>query len=111
MRHPDGKGSARPILKYSASGVSALCLAVFAGPAIAGGCMSYSPESATISGADGCLSVGRHVRVEAQVMQGSASLGSGFVAGSDDGPRAAALRSESATRLRMGPSAGGVFRR
>ena len=50
MRKAD-KGATRPILKYSASGVSALCLAVFAGPAVAGGCMSYSPDSATISGA------------------------------------------------------------
>lgn len=111
MQNPDGKGSARPILKYSASGVSALCLAVFAGPAIAGGCMSYSPDSATISGADNCLSVGRHVRVEAQVMQGSASLGSGFVAPRQDGARPAAMRSESVTRLRAGPPLGGPFQR
>lgn len=111
MQNPDGKGPARPILKYSASGVSALCLAVFAGPAIAGGCMSYSPESATISGADNCLSVGSHVRVEAQVMQGSASLGSGFVAPRRDGARPAAMRSENVTRLRAGPPLGGPFQR
>ncbi len=109
MRHPDGRDMVRPILKYSASGVSALCLVVFAGPAIAGGCMSYSPESATINGADGCLNVGRHVRVEAQVMQGAASLGSGFLRPAD-GPRPAAMRPESTTRLRMGPT-GGPFQR
>lgn len=109
MRHSDGRDMVRPILKYSASGVSALCLAVLAGPAIAGGCMSYSPESATINGADGCLNVGRHVRVEAQVMQGAASLGSGFVR-PGDGPRPASMRPESTTRLRMGPT-GGPFHR
>lgn len=111
MRIPDGKGAARPIIRYSASGVSALCFAVFAGPAIAGGCMYYSAESATISGADNCLSVGRHVRVEAQVMQGAASLGSGFHLPPGDGPRPAAMTPDGSTRLRMGPSAGGVFRR
>jgi len=110
MRHPAGKGMARPILKYSASGVSALCLAVFAGPAIAGGCMSYSPENRAINGADGCLSVGRHVRVEAQVMQGAASLGSGFAARPGDGPRPAAIRPDGGTRLRAGP-VGGLFPR
>ena len=109
MRYPDGRDMVRPILKLSASGVSVLCLAVFAGPAIAGGCMSYSPESATINGADGCLNVGRHVRVEAQVMQGAASLGSGFTR-TGDGPRPAAMRPESTTRLRMGPT-GGLFPR
>lgn len=111
MRIPDGKGAARPIIKYSASGVSALCFAVFAGPAIAGGCMSYSAESATISGADNCLNVGRHVRVEAQVMQGAASLGSGFHLPPGDGPRPAAMTPDGSTRLRMGPSAGGIYRR
>lgn len=111
MRHSDGKGAARPILKYSASGVSALCLAVLAGPAIAGGCMSYSPESATINGADGCLSVGRHVRVEAQVMQGAASLGAAFAAALSDGPRPAAMRPEEGTRLRAGPPLGGLYQR
>ncbi len=110
MRKAD-KGATRPILKYSASGVSALCLAVFAGPAVAGGCMSYSPDSATISGADGCLNVGRHVRVEAQVMQGAASLGSGFVGPQAAGARPAAMRPEGATRLRAGPPLGGVFQR
>ena len=109
MRNPDDKGVARTIVRYSASGVSALCFAFFAAPALAGGCMSYSPESATINGADGCLNVGRHVRVEAQVMQGAASLGSGFTR-SGDGPRPAAMRPDSTTRLRMGPT-GGPFPR
>ena len=111
MRNPDGKGLARPVITYAASGVSALCFAFLAGPALAGGCMSYSADSATISGADGCLNVGRHVRVESQVMQGAASLGSGFVAPPSDGPRPAGLRAEGATRMRAGPPLGSVFHR
>lgn len=111
MRNPADRGFSQPILRISASGVSFLCLAFFAAPAFAGGCMSYSPESATINGADGCLSVGRHVRVEAQVMQGAASLGSGFVAPPADGPRPAAMHPQAATRMRAGPPLGSIFQR
>ncbi|MFV0280003.1 MAG: hypothetical protein ACK5JM_04485 [Rhodoblastus sp.] len=90
--------------------------------------MSYSAEKATISGADSCLNVGRHVRVDAQVMQGSASLGqgsaslgqgsaslgsgaavgqgSGFAAANADGPRPASMRSDGGARLRMDPHNG-----
>lgn len=112
MRNPADRGLTQPILRISASGVSFLCLAFFAAPAMAAGCMSYSPESATINGADGCLHVGRHVRVEAQVMQGAASLGSGFVAPAPvDGARPAAMRQEGATRMRAGPPLGSIFQR
>ena len=112
MRNQDAKGQARPILRISASSVSVFCFAFFASPAVAGGCMSYSPESATINGADGCLSVGRHVRVDAQVMQGSASLGSGFVAPAPtDGPRPAALGRDGSTRVRAGGPIGSLFQR
>jgi len=111
MQNPDDKGVTRTIVRYSASGVSALCFAFFAAPALAGGCMSYSADSATISGADGCLNVGRHVRVESQVMQGAASLGSGFVAPPADGPRPAAVHQSGATRMRAGPPLGGVYQR
>ncbi len=104
--------AASPALDCRLVGVAAILLTAFAGAATAGDrgraggrCMAYASDSATIQGVD-CLNVGSHVRVEAQVMQGAASLGGG-APGLFGGAAPAAMHPEPTTRLRMTPGPGG----
>jgi hypothetical protein len=83
-----------------------------------GNCSALGQGFVAMQGVDGCLRVGGHVRVEAQVMRGAASLGAGLpgaTAYSGDGPAPAGMRTESAgstTRMHVRSLPGGdPFRR
>lgn len=65
----------------------------------------------SIQGLGGCFRPGSHVRVESQVMRGSARM-TGALPFAADGAGPAALRSDGATtRLRMNGMPGDVFQR
>ena len=113
MRISGDTGLARAESALRLSGVSLVALVALAGAGQAGGegprfetrCMVLGSDGSSIHSLGGCLSPGSHIRVEAQVMQGSASLNGGLPGVfSDDGPSRASYHSEPTTRMRMGPA-------
>lgn len=64
----------------------------------------------TVQGLDGCFRPGSHVRVESQVMRGSARM-TGALPYAADGAAPAAMRTDGTTRLRMNGMPGDVFQR
>ncbi|MFO1114909.1 MAG: hypothetical protein U1E28_04445 [Beijerinckiaceae bacterium] len=96
------------------SGVSALILSAMT--AASAGDRPTSREARCAAGAesvqglDGCFRPGSHVRVESQVMRGSARM-TGVLPYAADGAGPAALRTDGTTRLRMNGMPGDVFQR
>ncbi len=113
----DAQSLKRTVLR--STGGSFLALAVFASVAAAGErvtahdprCAAAGEGYVSTQGLDGCFKAGSHVRVESQVMQGSARM-SGALPFASDGAAPAAMRSDGATthlRMRSGPA--GIFAR
>ena len=123
MRIAGDEARARPLpaLRLSAFSLFAFSAFTVGAPTVeamaaerpaANRCASLGEGFVSLQGADGCLRVGGHVRVESQVMQGSARLGGGLPGYSNDGAAPAALRSDGATtRLRVHGAPGGLFAR
>lgn len=112
MRNSGDTGHARAERLVGLSGMSLIAIVVLAGGAAAGSrqryetrCMAVAGDGVSIKSVDGCLAAGSHIRVEAQVMQGAGSLTGGLPPSifSNDGPAPAGMRSDSPTRMRMGP--------
>lgn len=110
--------SLKRVVLFSAGG-SVLALVAFASVAAAGEravardprCVAAGEGSGSMQGVDGCFAAGSHVRVESQVMQGSARM-TGALPFASDGAAPAAMRSDAApTRLRMRAGTGDIFSR
>ena len=113
----DAQSLKRTVLR--STGGSVLALVAFASVAAAGErvttrdprCVAAGEGSGSVQGLDGCFAAGSHVRVESQVMQGSARM-SGALPFASDGAAPAAMRSDGATtHLRMRPGSGDIFAR